>query len=124
MAATTIPVLPSSDFDATASFFARLGFAERGRWPDEYLIVDDGNGIELHFTFDPNVAAGGNDHTCYIRFDSADEGRALHDKWREAGLDSHHLHPPVSTDYGLLEFAVLDLDGNAIRIGGLIDGTI
>jgi len=38
MGAVTLPILPSPDFDVTASFYRQLGSRETGRWPDEYLI--------------------------------------------------------------------------------------
>ena len=70
-----------------------------------------------------------NDHASYIRFTSADGSDALYASWAEAadtpafadvagkaGL----LVAPSDTDYGLREFALLDNDGNLLRIGGTI----
>ena len=31
-----VPILPSLDLDVTSKFYARLGFVEDDRWPDEY----------------------------------------------------------------------------------------
>jgi hypothetical protein len=42
------PILPSRNLTATSEFYARLGFEEQGRWPDEYLIVKRGE-AGLHF---------------------------------------------------------------------------
>lgn len=47
--AVTRPILPSADLDATAAFYAPLGFDVVGRWPDEYLIITGPDAIELHF---------------------------------------------------------------------------
>lgn len=118
MGAVTIPILPSSDFDATAAFYGAVGFVERGRWPGEYLILRGPAGIELHFwmnpALDPLTNAGG----CYVRFDTADEAEALHDRWAACDLSGGRLHPPAATDYGMLEFALVDRSGNLLRIGG------
>ena len=115
----TIPILPSSDFDATARFYGRLGFAERARWPGDYLILAHQRGIELHFWAKPGLVPATNESSCYVRFEGVAEARELYDEWAGSGLGSDQLHPPEGTDYGLLEFAVRDDDRNVIRIGGV-----
>jgi len=121
MPATPIPVLPSTDLDATAEFYGRLGFDETGRWP-EYLILEHRASVELHFFAQPELVAETNDHGCYIRFSSDLEAESVYNQWLAAGVPSGHLHAPETTDYGLLEFAVLDPDRNAVRVGGVIAG--
>lgn len=118
----TIPILPSPDFDETVRFYAALGFAERGRWPDTYLTINDDRGIELHFWSNHDVDAKTNDVACYVRFESERLARALHDEWAGLDLASGRLHAPQATDYGLLEFALVDPHGNLVRIGGSLDG--
>ena len=117
MPATTIPILPSADFDVTEAFYGRLGFAERGRWPGDYLILVHPLGIEVHFwlneeLWEPKHAAG-----CYVRFDTAAEVSHLHAAWTQAAAGDG-IRSVVETDYGLLEFAVLDPHNNQIRFGG------
>lgn len=118
MSAKTIPILPSKSFDETAGFYAPLGFVEVGRWPGAYLMLRREDGIELHFWSNPEVDRATNDVACYIRFDSATEARLLHDNWAPRVQSGGRLHPPHATDYGLLEFALIDLHGNLLRIGG------
>jgi hypothetical protein len=114
-----IPILPSADFDATAGFYAPLGFAERGRWPGEYLILRRTDGTELHFWSKKDLDPARNDAGCYIRFAAAEGARALHESW--AAVDPRpRLHPPRETDYGLLEFALIDPHGNLLRVGGAL----
>ena len=48
----TIPILPSADFEVTASYWARFGFEVRGRWDDYLVLRRDGLAIELHFWLD------------------------------------------------------------------------
>jgi catechol 2,3-dioxygenase-like lactoylglutathione lyase family enzyme len=115
------PILQSRDLSATAAFYARLGFEQTGLWPDEYLIVERGE-VGLHFVLapemDPWSTAGG----CYLYVEDAD---ALHAEFARLDLPSEgipRLHgSPEQADYGLREFAVVDLDGNLLRIGSFSD---
>jgi hypothetical protein len=118
MGAVTIPILPTSNFDATAAFYAAIGFMERGRWPDDYLILLGPAGIELHFWIEPGIDPATNSHACYIRFEEGAKAAALHDSWAACELAGGRLHPVEATHYGMLEFALIDLHGNLLRIGG------
>lgn len=122
---TQIPIFPSSDFDATVAFYSHLEFSESARYGDYYLIVGHPIGLELHF-FSANVKPRSNDHNAYARFDSLEELDALFARWngfantpafaRVAGKIGR-LHAATDTDYGMREFAVVDHDGNLLRIG-------
>ncbi|WP_119294732.1 VOC family protein [Streptomyces sp. YIM 130001] len=118
--AYAVPILPSRDLGETRDFYARLGFEERGEYAAQYgyLIVVRGT-VELHFSYDaetdPLTTAG----SCYVHVPDAD---ALHDAWSRLGVPTDpatgsRLVPPVDTDYGLREFAVVDRSGNLLRIG-------
>jgi catechol 2,3-dioxygenase-like lactoylglutathione lyase family enzyme len=132
VAPTQIPIFPSSDFDATTAFYAVLGFTQMDRFGDYYLLLGHPIGMELHFYGAGKVKPKSNDHAVYIRFDTADEADELHTKWngitntpgfaRVAGKTGR-LNPISDTDYGLREFALLDLDGNLLRIGGRTPAT-
>ena len=121
MALKTIPILPSGNFNETAHFYAQLGFMERGRWPDEYLIIKrPGDGLELHFWFNAAVDPKENDVGCYVRWDTAAEARALYAEWAAVDVKPGRLTSPKKTDYGLLEFALIDPQGNLVRVGGAL----
>jgi catechol 2,3-dioxygenase-like lactoylglutathione lyase family enzyme len=117
---SAVPILPSRDLRETLDFYVRLGFENRGAPPEEwnYLILGRG-GIELHFFGDPGVdplttAAG-----CYLRTADAD---ALHAEWLRAGVPRDNatgsrLEPPMDTNYGMREFALVDPSGNLVRAG-------
>jgi catechol 2,3-dioxygenase-like lactoylglutathione lyase family enzyme len=114
------PILPSRDLAATAGFYSRLGFEQSGLWEDEYLIVMRGD-VGLHFFFAPDTDPGASNAGCYLYVQDAD---ALHAEYERLGLPSEgipRLHgAPEETDYGLREFAVVDPDGNLLRIGSFI----
>lgn len=122
-----IPIFPSSDFDRTAAFHAALGFSESSRFGTHYLILEHPVGLELHFFGAGRVRTRSNDHAAYVRFDSVAPVEALHRAWTEAASTdafaivagkAGRVVPLVETDYGLLEFAMLDSDGNLLRLGG------
>jgi catechol 2,3-dioxygenase-like lactoylglutathione lyase family enzyme len=114
------PILPSRDLSATAEFYSRLGFEQTGLWPDEYLIVMRGD-VGLHFFFAPGTDPASSIAGCYLYVEDAD---ALFADFSRIGLPSAgipRLHGPVeATDYGLREFAVVDPDGNLLRIGSFV----
>lgn len=120
MAAVTIPILPSADFDVTARFYGALGFREAGRWPGDYLIVrHDDLAIELHFWSDPGVDRWTNDVACYVRFDAPAEVVACHARWQGVAIEEPAvLSEPVEEPWGAVEFHVIDLHGNLVRLGG------
>jgi hypothetical protein len=111
------PIMPSSDFERTASFYGRLGFEVEVRYDGEYLIMmrDD---VGIHFT-PTSVDAFTSDHSCYLYVTDADE---LHGEWTAAGIDhdlatGSRLMPVETAAYGLREFAVIDPDGTLMRVG-------
>lgn len=124
-----LPIFPSSDFDRTAAFYGTLSFTEENRFGDYYLILEHEAGMELHFYGAGRVKTKSNDHAAYIRFETAAESDELYERWAPiaessafsavAGKAGRLVHPS-DTDYGLREFALLDSDGNLLRIGGSI----
>jgi catechol 2,3-dioxygenase-like lactoylglutathione lyase family enzyme len=116
----SVPILPARDLDATLTFYERLGFENAGaphsKW--HYLIIRRG-GVHLHFYADPDVDPLTTAASCYVYADDAD---ALYAEWKGIGVPTDQatgsrLQPPVDTDYGLREFALVDPSGNLVRVG-------
>jgi catechol 2,3-dioxygenase-like lactoylglutathione lyase family enzyme len=114
------PIMPARDLAATLAFYGRLGFEVVGdRWESyRYLIVRRGS-LELHFWEHPDVDPLTTDFSCYLFVRDAD---ALHAEWHGLGVPTDpatgsRLMPPVDTDYGLREFALVDPNGNLLRVG-------
>ena len=120
MTAIAIPILPSADFDRTAGFWALFGFAEAARWDAEYLILGHAEfGVELHFWYHPGVDRWRNDVGCFIRFDTVAEAQVCHAAWSPVEVPEPAVLNPLATDdRGAVEFQVIDLDGNLVRLGG------
>ena len=115
------PILPSRDLAATAAFYARLGFEQAGLWPDEYLIVSRDD-IGLHFFFAPGTDPWTSNAACYLYVADADARHAEYERLGLPGEGIPRLHgAPEETDYGLREFAVVDPNGNLLRIGSPVD---
>ena len=120
MAESAVPILPSRNLEETLAFYTRLGFELQGAPIDKYRYLIIGRGsIELHFWDAPDIDPLTTDASCYIRVDDAD---ALHRDWLKVGIESDpvtgsRLMPPVDTDYGIREFALVDLSGNLLRVG-------
>jgi catechol 2,3-dioxygenase-like lactoylglutathione lyase family enzyme len=114
---TAAPILPSGDLAATADFYERLGFEQTRFWPDEYLIVMRGE-VGLHFFPDPELDPWSSSAGCYLYVEDADALFGEYDRLDLPGEGIPRLHgPPKDTDYELREFAVVDPDGNLLRIG-------
>ena len=116
-----VPIMPARDLAATLAFYERLGFENAGgpyaEW--NYLIIRRG-GIQLHFYGDPDVDPLTTASSCYVYTDDADE---LFGTWRAIGVPtdpatgSRLQGPPVTTDYRMREFALVDPSGNLVRVG-------
>jgi catechol 2,3-dioxygenase-like lactoylglutathione lyase family enzyme len=110
------PNLPSRDFDATAGFYAALGFATSYRDPG-WLILESGT-LVLEFFRDPGMDPASTASSCCLRVDDVD---ALYDVCVAAGLPVTHvgwprLHPPRVEDSGMRIGYLVDADGNLLRL--------
>jgi hypothetical protein len=74
--------------------------------------------VQLHFYGDPQVDPLTTSSSCYVFTEDAD---ALYEEWNTIGVatdaktGSRLQGPPVDTDYGMREFALVDPSGNLIR---------
>jgi catechol 2,3-dioxygenase-like lactoylglutathione lyase family enzyme len=123
-----IPVVGVADIDATSRFYARLGFAERNRYPDYAIYSRDG--FELHVWLDPQVEPETTGYSAYFRVANAD---ALHHEFSSRGVEewsSEQQHErirsgrpvelmttPETQPHGVREFAVYDCVNNRLRFG-------
>lgn len=110
------PNLPSRDFDITASFFAALGF-EQG-WRDEGWMILKRGGVTLEFFPDPEMDPLKTASGCCVRLDDLDSFYVV---CQEAGLPETcfgqpRLHAPKTEDWGGRIGALIDPDGNLLRL--------
>jgi catechol 2,3-dioxygenase-like lactoylglutathione lyase family enzyme len=115
-----IPTLPSRSLPATLAFYARLGFSGRLLGAgDSYAIVTRGE-LELHFFPHPLLDPAGCYAGAYLRVAAVEP---LYRAFRAAALPAHgipRMEPLGDKPWGLREFALVDEDGNLLRIGQVI----
>jgi hypothetical protein len=106
------PVIPVRDLTRALRRYRMLGFNIRTYdGPDRYGYASR-DGVELHLNETP-------DHDrhhgveVYLYVSDAD---ALHASWSTSGVKGRFI-PPHDTDYELREFAFVDRDGTAHRVG-------
>ncbi|WP_037569874.1 bleomycin resistance protein [Phaeacidiphilus oryzae] len=107
------PVVPVRDLDAALDRYRRLGFAANAyQGPERYGFVER-DAVALHLTewaeHDP-LRTGS---VVYLYVTDAD---AVYAEWTAAGVDGR-FSAPADTPYGLREFAYVDTDGTAHRVG-------
>lgn len=107
-----VPILPSSDLDRALACYRYLGFTLLGRTAD-YLRLTFGP-VELHLYLDPAHDPLRNSAGCYLR---VPDPAALRAAWDDDGVNCLDL--PGTSAYGTSLFAVIDSDGNTLRIGPL-----
>ncbi|AFJ34929.1 MULTISPECIES: bleomycin resistance protein [Mycobacterium] len=112
--ASVAPIVPVRNLDVALDRYRRLGFDARAYdGPDRYGFVDRGS-VSLHLTewdeHDPLRTAA----SVYFYVSDAD---ALHAEWSALENLEGRLIAPQDTPYGLREFAYVDPDGTAHRVG-------
>ncbi len=115
-----IPVLPSRSVVATTKFYQGLGF-EGGPHAlnADYGIFRRGD-VELHFFSHPGLIPAESAAGCYIRVQEVD---SLYEDWLAIGLPLSgipRMDRLQDKPWGLREFAIVDPDGNLLRIGQVI----
>lgn len=115
-----IPILPSRSVENTRDFYRKLGFDGK-IWgaPHSYATLTRGS-VEIHFfthnKLDPAESSAG----CYIRVQNVD---GIYEVFAKANLPKAGIPRMDQLDtkpWGMREFAIVDPDGNLIRIGQTI----
>ena len=115
-----IPILPCRHVAATVAFYERLGF-EGGPHPfdERYAILRRGP-VELHFLTHEHLVPAESFAGCYLRLSDVD---ATHRAFEAADLPRTgipRLEVLEDKPWGLREFALIDPDGNLLRVGQAI----
>jgi catechol 2,3-dioxygenase-like lactoylglutathione lyase family enzyme len=114
-----IPILPARDLAETRRFYEALGFRATGWWPEEfggYAILRRGD-LTMHFFAYEELSPSANYAQCYWRVQNVD---ALHAACQAAELPSSgipRLDAVADKPWGMREFAIVDPNGNLVRVG-------
>jgi catechol 2,3-dioxygenase-like lactoylglutathione lyase family enzyme len=115
-----IPILPSRSLPATVAFYRRLGFSGKLLGIDDsYAILTRGD-LEIHFFAHPALRPAESHAGCYIRVADVN---ALYQAFQSASLPRQGIpRMDVITDkpWAMREFAVIDDDGNLLRVGQVL----
>jgi catechol 2,3-dioxygenase-like lactoylglutathione lyase family enzyme len=107
------PVIPVRDLDRALRRYRKLGFSTRHyEGPDRYGFASR-DGVELHLSESPTHDRRRDGAEIYLYVSDAD---SLYSAWSSSGLKGRFI-PPHDTPYGLREFAFVDRDGTAHRVG-------
>ena len=99
-------ILPCNDVAKSAAFYARLGFTQRNG-DEEYLILADGRGGELHLqpAVEGWLVPGRNPFGLYLYSENVDELATV------MGCKAEEK------PWGMYEFALSDPDETLVRVG-------
>ena len=116
-----IPTLPSRSVSNTVAFYKRLGF-EGGvhEFNNSYAILCRG-AVELHFFTYEELVPAESSAGCYIRVLDVEKiyRECLSIQLPKLGIP--RMEPLENKPWGLREFAIIDPDGNLLRIGQIIE---
>jgi hypothetical protein len=111
------PVIPVRDLDRALRRYRKLGFAAHAYdGPDRYGFVAR-DGVELHLSEVTEHDGDGAELYFYVS-----DAEALHEEWSSSGVKGRFV-PPHDTPYGLREFAFVDSDRTAHRVGSPLGNT-
>jgi catechol 2,3-dioxygenase-like lactoylglutathione lyase family enzyme len=116
------PNLPSRDFEATARFYAALGFTES--WRDAHWMILERGDLTLEFFPYPDLDPAHSSFGSCLRLDDLDGFYAV---CKTAGLPERQigfprLHPPKMENWGGRVGALIDPDGSLLRLIANDDG--
>src|SRR5687768_12392201 len=118
-----IPILPARDLDETRRFYEALGFGTAGLCSSDFggfaiLVRVD---LSMHFFRYDDLSPTENYAQCYWRVKDVD---ALHAECQKADLPRSgvpRLDGVGDKPWGMREFAIVDPNGNLVRIGREIE---
>ncbi len=115
-----IPILPSRSLTNTLMFYRRLGFDGVVHLHGDYAILTRET-VELHFFTHHDLVPTESCAGCYIRVSDVD---SISLAFSSANLPRGGIPRQDALEnkpWGMREFAVVDPDGNLIRIGQTLD---
>ena len=114
-----IPILPSRSLNDTLAFFRKLGFEGRIHSHGNYAILTRGT-VELHFFTHRELRPAESSAGCYLRVSDVE---SIYRAFALAELPPKGIPRQDALEnkpWGMREFAVVDPDGNLIRIGQIL----
>lgn len=118
-----IPILPSRSLDDTLRFYRQLGFDGKILGEGDSYAILRREAVEIHFFAYKELVPAESYSGCYIRVADVD---GIYKAFAFAKLPRHGIPRQDALEdkpWGLREFAIVDPDGNLLRIGQLLPQT-
>ena len=116
-----IPILPSRSIHATVAFYRRLGFEGGAHSFDSAYAILVRDSIELHFFSHKDLVPAESSTQCYLRVLDVEK---IYRDCLSGNLPGTGIPRITALDdkpWGLREFAIIDPDGNLLRVGQVIE---
>lgn len=117
-----IPILPSRSVDATVAFYQRLGFEGGPHSSDSSYAILRRGAVELHFFTHTELVPADSSAGCYIRVTDVESFYRACSPVQLPRTGIPRMETLEDKPWGLREFAIVDPDGNLLRIGQIIGG--
>lgn len=115
-----IPILPSRSIPATVAFYKQLGFEGGAHDFDSGYAVMKLGTVEIHFFAHKELVPAESSAGCYIRVLDVESIYRAFASSQLAMKGIPRMDTLENKPWGLREFAVVDPDGNLLRIGQLL----
>ena len=115
-----IPTLPCRSVSATVAFYKRLGFDGGAHEANGGYAILRRGAVELHFFTDEDLVPADSSAGCYIRVLDVEEIFHSFSSSQLPRIGIPRMDALEDKPWGLREFAIVDLDGNLLRIGQII----
>lgn len=116
----SIPTLPCRSVSAAVAFYHRLGFGGGAHaFNSDYAILRRGS-VELHFFAYKALVPAHSTAGCYIRVLDVDDIYRAFSAVQLPRTGIPRMDLLEDKPWGLREFAIVDPDGNLLRIGQII----
>lgn len=115
-----IPILPSRSIENTRDFYRPFGFEGKiwGAPPDYAILTRDT--VEIHFFTHPKLKPAESSAGCYIRVLDVERIYQTFARVHLPNTGIPRIEIPENKPWGMREFAMVDPDGNLLRIGQTI----
>jgi len=115
------PILPSSDFEKTKTFYVPLGFTVASEYLEQGYLILVSDDVELHFFKFPKHIAEKSDHGVYLRVKDANTLSTEYEKLKLPKEGIPRFRKSEDKPWGVCELIVVDTDGNLLRIGHVLE---
>lgn len=121
MITSICPIFPSQNFTTTKAFYKPLGFRVTAEYEAEGYLILMCDSVELHFYRSDPIDPFRSNHSAFVRVDDANELSSEYEKLNLPKEEIPRVTLAEDKPWGICEFAIVDHDGNLLRVGHILD---